>query len=90
MSARDWFFGHELTTHLKCSTDIKSARGRVIAQAVSRRSVIMEARVRARVSSYGICGGLSGTGTGFSQSSLVFDCQYNSAVYLHIHISPGG
>jgi hypothetical protein len=40
--------------------------GRAMAQAVSRRSLTAEARVRSRVSQFGICGGQSGTGTGFS------------------------
>jgi hypothetical protein len=37
-----------------------------MAQAVSRRPLIAEAWVRARVSPCGICGGQSGIGTGFS------------------------
>jgi hypothetical protein len=45
-----------------------------MAQAVSRRPPTAEARVRSRVSPYGICSGQSGTGTG----SLVFPCQFNS------------
>jgi hypothetical protein len=36
-----------------------------MAQAVSRRPVNAEARVRSRVVPYGICGGQIGTGTGF-------------------------
>jgi uncharacterized membrane protein len=39
--------------------------GRAIAQAVSRRPPTSEARVRSQVSQRGICGGQSGTGTGF-------------------------
>jgi hypothetical protein len=36
-----------------------------MAQAVSRRLLTAEARVRARVGPSGICGGLTGTGTVF-------------------------
>jgi hypothetical protein len=47
-------------------------------QAVSRRLLTAEARFRSRVGSYGICGGQSGTGTGFSPSTSVFPCQFHS------------
>jgi hypothetical protein len=40
-------------------------RGRAMAQAVSRRSLTVEARVQCRVGPCGICGGQSGTATGF-------------------------
>jgi hypothetical protein len=40
-----------------------------MAQAVSRRPLTAEARVRARVGQCGICDGQSGTVTGFSPSS---------------------
>jgi hypothetical protein len=46
--------------------------GHAMAQAVSRRPPTAEARVRSRVNPCGICGGQSGTGTGFSPSSSVF------------------
>jgi hypothetical protein len=49
-----------------------------MAQAVSRRPPTTEARVRSRVSLCGICGGQSGTGTGFSPSTSVFLCQFHS------------
>jgi hypothetical protein len=47
-------------------------RGRAMAEAISRRPVIAEARVRSRVSPCGICGGQSGTGTGFSRVLRLF------------------
>jgi hypothetical protein len=47
-----------------------------MAQVVSRRPLTAEARVRDRVIPCGICGGQSGTGTGFSPSSSVFPSQY--------------
>jgi hypothetical protein len=49
-----------------------------MAQAVSRRPLTAETTVRSRVSPYGICGGQSDTGTGFSPSTLVYPCQFHS------------
>jgi hypothetical protein len=49
-----------------------------MAQAVSCRPTTAEARVRSGVNSYGICGGRSGTGTGFSPSTSIFTCQFHS------------
>jgi hypothetical protein len=57
-----------------------------MAQVVSRRPLTAEARARARVNPCGICGGQSGTGTGFSPRSSGFHCQYHSSVALHTHI----
>jgi hypothetical protein len=49
-----------------------------MAQAVSRRHLTAEARIRSLVSPCWICGGQSGTGTGFSPSTSVFPYQFNS------------
>jgi hypothetical protein len=59
-----------------------------MAQVVSRRPLTAEARVRARVNPYGICG-QSGTGTGFSPSFSVFPSQYHSTVPLQTRIISG-
>jgi hypothetical protein len=53
-------------------------KGRAMAQAVSRRPPTADAWVRSRVSPCGICGGQSGSGTGFSPSTSVFPCQFHS------------
>jgi hypothetical protein len=52
--------------------------GRAMAQAVSRRPLTTEARVRSRVSSCGIFGGQSGNETGFSPTTSIFPCQFHS------------
>jgi hypothetical protein len=43
-----------------------------MAQVVSRRPLTAESQAHAQVNPCGICGVQSGTGTGFSQSCLVF------------------
>jgi hypothetical protein len=60
--------------------------GRAMAQVVSRRPLTTDALVRVRFNPFGICGGQSGTGTGFSPSYSVFPCQYHSTVALQTHI----
>jgi hypothetical protein len=60
--------------------------GCAMAQVVSHRPLTAEARVRARVNPYGICGLQSGAGTGFSPSSSVFPCQYHSTIAVQTHI----
>jgi hypothetical protein len=47
-------------------------------QVVTHRPITTEAWVQSRVSPCGICGGQSGTGTGFSPSTSVFPCQFHS------------
>jgi hypothetical protein len=48
-----------------------------MAEAVSRRPLIAEARVRSRVSPCGVCGGQNGIGTGFSPS-----CQFSPVTLI--------
>jgi hypothetical protein len=58
-----------------------------MAEVVSRRPLTNEARVRARVNPYGICGGQSRTGTGFFFEFFGFPLSmYYSAVALQTHI----
>jgi hypothetical protein len=61
-----------------------------MAQAVSRRPHVAEAGVRTRVIPCDICGDQSGNGTGFSPSSSVLSCQFNSTMALHANVSLGG
>jgi hypothetical protein len=49
-----------------------------MAQAVSRRLLPAEARVRSWISPCGIFDGQSGTGISFSPSTSVFSCQFHS------------
>jgi hypothetical protein len=60
-----------------------------MAQVVSRRALTAEALVGARFNPCGICGGQSGTGTGFSPSSSVFPGQYIIPPSLSKLISSG-
>jgi hypothetical protein len=53
---------------------INTNMGRAMALVVSVRPLAAESRVGAWVNPCGISGGQSGTGTGFSPSSLVFSC----------------
>jgi hypothetical protein len=53
-------------------------QGCAMAQAVSCWPPTAEAQVQSWVSQCGICGGKSGTGTGFSRSTSVFPCQFHS------------
>jgi hypothetical protein len=74
----------------RIESTLKILQGRATAQVVSRLRLSAKARVCYQVSPCGICGGQSGTGTGFSPSPSAFLCQYHStaASYLlmyHVH-----
>jgi hypothetical protein len=58
--------------HLGQRYALRLTKGRAMAQAVSRRPLTVECRVRARVNPWGSCGWQSLTGTGFSPTSSVF------------------
>jgi hypothetical protein len=60
------------------SSPVITTTGCTMAQAVSRRPVTAEARVRSVVSPCGICGRQSGTGTSFRSSTSVFPYQFHS------------
>jgi hypothetical protein len=60
--------------------------GRDMAQAVSHLPLTAESRIRAWVKPCEICGGQSGTGTGFSATSSVLPCVYHSTVALKTRI----
>jgi hypothetical protein len=72
------------------NAQLQFVAGRAVAQAVSRRSVNAESRVRPRVSPCAICGGQSGTGTGFSPSSSVFPLCIIPASFSILLCHPGG
>jgi hypothetical protein len=61
----------ETYTDLSENLKVRYYSGRAMAQVVSRRPIMAEARVRTRVNPCGICGGQSGIGPGFSPSSSV-------------------
>jgi hypothetical protein len=58
-----------------------------MAQVVRDWPLTTKAQVHAWLSPRGICGGQSGTRTGFSLSSSLLPCQYHSTMALHAHIS---
>jgi hypothetical protein len=56
-----------------------AANGRALAQAVSRRLLTAEARVRVRGKLFGMSGGQNGTGAGFF-GVLMFPLTYNPVI----------
>lgn len=56
-------------------------------QALGRRPLTAETRVRSQGSSYGICGGHNSSGTGFSPDTSLLNCQFRSSAPYFIFIS---
>ena len=56
-----------------------------MSQAVSRRPLTAEERAQSQVSPCQICGGQSGSGTGFSSSTSVFPRQHHSINAPHLY-----
>jgi hypothetical protein len=69
--------------------EVRELEVHAMAQVVSHWPFTVEAQVHARVNTCGICGGQSGTGTGFSPNSSVFPCQYPIPPSLSKLISSG-
>jgi hypothetical protein len=67
------YSGQQCTLAISWSRVIQ-CKGRSMSQAVIRRPLTAEARVRSRVSPCGICGGQNGTGTGFPPSISFHRC----------------
>jgi hypothetical protein len=62
---------------------------RLVAQVVSSRSFTAEARVHARFTSCGVCGGQHGTWARVFSDFFGFPCHCLSTMALHTHIPPG-
>jgi hypothetical protein len=91
-------FPPHITSHTPVEMPVRSVvkkRGpisgliRAMAQAVTRRPLTADARVRAGVSPCGTCGGQSGTGTGFFPEFSGFSFVSMSPPWLCTHISSG-
>jgi hypothetical protein len=72
-----WVFARN-TVKLYSVRNYSTSYGRAMAQTVSRRPLIAEARVRSWVSPCGIYSGQSGMGQVFPPSTSVFPCKFHS------------
>jgi hypothetical protein len=59
-------------------TPNRTTRRCAMIQALGRRPLTVETRVRSQGSSCGICSGQNSSGTGFSPDTSLFHCQYHS------------
>ena len=66
--------------HTRGCSAKEEEEGRAMTQAVSRRYLTAEARVRSQAGPCEICSGQSGIGTGFSPRTSAFPCQHHSSI----------
>jgi hypothetical protein len=64
--------------------DLLNSTDRAVAQAASRRLPTDDAKVRSQVRSYGICGGQSDTGAGFSSGTSVSPANHSTDCFTFI------